>query len=198
MPVLVIDDGSTDDTKIQALKAGAEVISHPLSKGKGAALETGRHWTKEHGFAWAITLDGDGQHAASDIPKFLTAAQNSEAKLVVGNRLTEPEKIPWVRRVVNRWMSRRISQMTGRELPDTQCGFRLIDVSVWSQLNLQAMHYEIESEMLVQFVRAGHEVAFVPIEVRYLGERSRIHPWHDTLRWFRWWRQTRLSRKRQP
>ena len=99
--------------------------------------------------------------------------------------------MPLVRRVVNRWMSKRISTAAGRPLPDTQCGFRLMTLEAWRSLRIQAAHFEIESEVLLAFIAAGYKVEFVPIRVIYKKEQSKIHPVRDTVRWFRWWRRRR-------
>ena len=141
-------------------------------------------------------MDGDGQHAPADIPKFLRAAEQTNASLVVGNRMSEAHKMPWVRRVVNRWMSRKLSALAGREFPDSQCGFRLIQLSALDRIRLRAQQFEIESEQLLAFAAAGETITFVPVQVIYRSERSKIHPWRDTLRWFRW-RRDWLSSRRQ-
>ena len=80
--------------------------------------------------------------------------------LVVGDRMHRAEAIPWLRRRVNRWMSRQISRLAGRHLPDSQCGFRLINVQSFMALGLKTDHFEIESEMLLAFVHAGYRVEF--------------------------------------
>ncbi len=84
--------------------------------------------------------------------------------------------------------------MAGRFLPDSQCGFRLINLEAWTALRLETEHFEIESEMLLAFVRAGYRVEFVPIQVIGRGPRSHIDPIKDTWRWLRWWRRARLAR----
>ena len=202
--VLVIDDGSTDDTTSQARRAGAEVISRASSQGKGSALRAGWKRARELGFAWALCMDGDGQHAASDIPRFFQCAEETNASLVIGNRMSNPHAMPLVRRAVNRWMSQRISKMAGCEAPDSQCGFRLIQLAALDEARLSATHFEIESEQLLAFIAAGQRVEFVPVQVIYRLERSKIHPWRDTWRWFRWRRQwlassaARKSEARQP
>jgi glycosyltransferase involved in cell wall biosynthesis len=189
----VVDDGSIDATAKVARAAGAEVIRQATPMGKGTALAAGLTRARDEGFAWALTLDGDGQHAPSDIPKFFRAAEAGKAALIVGNRMPAAHSMPTVRRWVNQWMSRRLSRLAGRELPDSQCGFRLIRLDVWNRLNLHTRHFEIESEMLLGFIRAGHEVVFVPVEVIYKSERSKIHPVRDTFRWFQWFRSARKS-----
>ena len=181
--IIVIDDGSTDRTGQEAANSGAEVICHGKNEGKGASIQTGLQRARNRGFEWALLMDGDGQHAASDIPKFLS----SPSPLVIGNRMHSPQGMPWLRRFVNRWMSARLSRRLGVPLPDTQCGFRLVHLPSWSMLNFETCRFEIESEMLTRFVEAGHEVTFVPIQVIYRNETSKIDPILDTLRWFRWW-----------
>jgi glycosyltransferase involved in cell wall biosynthesis len=189
--VFVIDDGSTDDTASLARNAGAEVRRHAWPQGKGAALQAGWQLARERGFKWAIALDGDGQHAPGDIAAFLACAETTSAELVIGNRMVDQKKMPWLRRAVNRWMSARISNLAAQSLPDSQCGFRLMDLDAWAALPIDAAHFEIESDVLLSFARAGRRIEFVPVEVIYRMERSKIHPWRDTVRWFRWWRRVR-------
>ncbi|MBI2926756.1 MAG: glycosyltransferase family 2 protein [Verrucomicrobia bacterium] len=185
--VIVVDDGSRDATAEVATQAGAEVIRHPRNRGKGAALTSGWRRARERGFGWALCLDGDGQHAPADVPRFLQCAADTGAALVIGNRMTNPAGMPWLRRVVNRWMSRQLSRRAGSHLPDTQCGFRLMRLDAWARLPSQAAHFEIESDVLLGFLAAGQRVEFVPIQVIYKARASKIHPLVDTVRWFRWW-----------
>jgi len=193
--VIVIDDGSRDDTSVIAKNAGAEVLRHDFPRGKGAALQAGWAHARRRGFQWAMTMDGDGQHAADDIPVFFDVAERTRAALVVGNRMERAEGMPRMRRVVNRWMSKRISALAGRHLPDSQCGFRLMNLDVWATLPVDAANFEIESEVLVAFARHGSHIEFAPITVIYKDEQSKIHPARDTIRWVRWWwRSSRAGR----
>ncbi|MEO8429139.1 MAG: glycosyltransferase family 2 protein [Verrucomicrobiota bacterium] len=185
--VLVVDDGSTDETSLIARRAGAAIIRHEETAGKGASLKEGWRWASDHGFSWALSMDGDGQHDPGDISRFLERAANSRASLIVGNRMLNSPAIPWLRRRVNVWMSERLSHLTGRALPDTQCGFRMMELRCWTMLRLQTSHYEIESELLVRFLADAHLVEFIPIRVIYSNQQSKIKPVLDTLRWFRWW-----------
>ena len=105
--------------------------------------------------------------------------------------MAQAEQMPWLRRFVNRWMSRRLSKAIGKPLPDSQCGFRLMNLRAWSGLAITATHFEIESEVLLAFLAGGYAVEFVPVRVIYKNEQSKIHPWRDTVRWFRWWARAR-------
>jgi glycosyltransferase involved in cell wall biosynthesis len=185
--VLVVDDGSTDDTAARAQSAGAQVVTHAKNLGKGAALRTGLSQARQQGFAWAFTLDGDGQHAPDEMPAFLECAGQTGALLVVGNRMPNAQAVPWLRRQVNRWMSRKLSQRAGCPLPDSQSGFRLIHLQTWSSLPLKTERFEVESEMLLAFLAAEHPVSFVPIRVISRSRRSHIHPVADSWRWWKWW-----------
>jgi len=190
--VLVVDDGSTDGTGEVARMAGAEVLSSAGSLGKGAALRTGLRRARELGCAWALLLDGDGQHAPEDIPAFLTALRTNTADLVIGNRMAAPGAMPTVRRLTNRFMSTVLSSLSGTQLPDTQCGFRLMRLAVWETLPLQCAHFEVESEMLLACLAAGRRVEFLPVRSCYSTGHSKIRPIRDALRWFAWlWRAQR-------
>lgn len=185
--IIVLDDGSTDGTARKAKAAGAEVIRLGRNGGKGAALRAGWRHAHQLGFTWALTMDGDGQHAPEDIPKFFARAENNSAALVVGDRTGNSAAMPWLRRQVNRWMTRRLSALAGAELADSQCGFRLAHLEPLVRLPLSARRFEIESETLVAFLAAGLRVEFVPIRVIYQSGRSSICPIRDSWRWLRWW-----------
>jgi glycosyltransferase involved in cell wall biosynthesis len=192
--VIVVDDGSRDQTAALAAGAGAQVIRMKHNLGKGVALKAGMATASDQNRAWAVVMDGDGQHRPEDIPAFLRCAERTGAPLIVGNRMHSAQAIPWLRRVVNRWMSRHISERAGRFLPDSQCGFRLVNLKTWAALPLETDRFEIESEMLLAFAQAGYRVEFVPIRVIPKGRHSHIRPVRDTLRWFRWWNQAASGR----
>jgi glycosyltransferase involved in cell wall biosynthesis len=185
--VIVVNDGSQDGTTQAANAAGAEIVHLPQNRGKGAALRAGWHQARTRGFAWALNLDGDGQHAPDDIPSFFERAEQTRAAMVVGNRMDRAETMPWLRCQVNRWMTQRLSQLVGVPLADSQCGFRLLNLNDVPRLRLATARFEIESELLVAFVAAGCRVEFVPVQVIYKSRPSKIHPLLDGWRWARWW-----------
>jgi glycosyltransferase involved in cell wall biosynthesis len=183
--VLVVDDGSTDATAEAARQAGAQVIVHEQNRGKGESIKTGfRHWL-ERGFTYAIILDGDGQHLPEEIGRFLAAASASGAKLLVGTRMNDVGDMPFVRRAVNRYMSRKISRVCGQAIPDTQCGFRMVHRDIMPDLLGGTERFDYETEMLILASRAGCRIASVPITTVYSDEVSSIHPVRDTLRFFK-------------
>jgi glycosyltransferase involved in cell wall biosynthesis len=192
---VVVDDGSCDGTTNEAKAAGAQVILHAATLGKGAALQTGWNYAKELGASWVLTMDGDGQHSPKDIQHLLAAAEDGGADLVIGNRMADTSAMPWIRKLVNTWMSKRLSKAAGVFLPDSQCGFRLIRMEALARLPLETTHFEIESEVLWSFIANGFTVKFVPIQTIYKEERSKIHPFRDTCRWFRWWCRARKTNR---
>ncbi len=196
--VIVADDGSTDGTVREAQNAGAIVLRHEQNLGKGASLQTGLSHVLHLGCEYAVTLDGDGQHSPLDLPPFLRCAEETGAPLIIGNRMHQAVAMPWVRRHVNRWMSQKLSRRAGRDLPDTQSGFRLIHLPTWSSLPLTARRFEVESEMLMAFLAANHTVEFVPIQVIAATRKSRICPFADTVRWWKWWRKAKQNLNGPP
>jgi glycosyltransferase involved in cell wall biosynthesis len=188
--VWVVDDGSSDGTKLQAKGAGAHVIWHDVNLGKGAAVRDGLTVARAAGFEFAVILDGDGQHDPADIPKLLEAAR-AGGDLVIGNRMGACEAMDGTRRFVNRWMSARMEQRFGVVCPDSQCGFRCVRLEAWAKMQFRENRFEVESEMIASFARAGMKIAFVPVACLRARRPSRIHPIVDTVRWFRWWLTTK-------
>src|SRR5437773_2155479 len=126
--VLVVDDGSEDKTATRAREAGGEVIVHSQNRGKGEAIKTGLRYWLDRQFVHVIILDADGQHLPEEIHRFLAAAGSAaERSFFLGNRMNNLTGMPFIRRVVNRYMSSRISHVCGQKIPDTQCGFRMLD-----------------------------------------------------------------------
>ncbi|MBA3960344.1 MAG: glycosyltransferase family 2 protein [Chthoniobacterales bacterium] len=184
--VLVIDDGSTDATAALAREGGAEVIIHPENRGKGHAIKTGlRHWLTRTEIEFVLLLDADGQHLPEEIGRFFAAAAGPAAALFVGTRMNDVREMPFVRRAVNRYMSHRISRLCGQEVPDTQCGYRMVHRSLASRLLEGTSRFDYETEMLIIASRCGFRIASVPVSTVYADEKSSIHPVRDTMRFFK-------------
>jgi glycosyltransferase involved in cell wall biosynthesis len=183
--VLVVDDGSHDATAEQARAGGAEVIVHSQNRGKGETIRTGLRYWFERGSDYIVLLDADGQHLPEEISRFVDAAgQNPNVKIFIGSRMNDTAAMPFVRRVVNRYMSRKISRACGQNIPDTQCGFRMLHRDLVPDLLGGANRFDYETEMLLIASRKGYRVMSVPITTVYSDEVSSINPVRDTLRFF--------------
>jgi glycosyltransferase involved in cell wall biosynthesis len=183
--VLVVDDGSTDQTALHAREAGAEVIVHPKNRGKGETIKTGLRYWFDRGFDFVIILDADGQHRPEEIDRFVAAtAPPTQSKFLVGNRMNDVSRMPLMRRIVNRYMSEKISRVCGQHIPDTQCGFRMLHRELIPDMLGGAERFDYETEMLIFASRKGYRVDSVPISTVYSDEVSSIHPIRDTLRFF--------------
>jgi len=181
--VIVVDDGSCDGSEQIAQQYGARVIRHEKNLGKGAALRTGFDTVLDGEWEAVITMDGDGQHDYQDIPAFVRAA--AQADMVIGNRMANPENMPLVRFLTNKSMSLLISSLTGQNIPDTQCGFRLIRREVLKNLDFATSNFESESEILIEASRKRYRIVSVPIKTIYREEKSKIRPVRDTLRFLK-------------
>ncbi len=175
LTVLVVDDGSTDSTANEAEAAGATVVVQRPNQGKGAALRTGFRWALERGFDGVVTLDGDGQHDPAAIPAFLTARTLAGDALVIGCR--DFRRMPPSRRLANSLGGRAFSWAVGRDIPDNQSGYRLIDRRLMRALLAGGESgFAFEVEMITTCIRGGWPMAWVPIRTIYAGEPSHIRP----------------------
>lgn len=190
--VLVIDDGSTDATAQSARDAGAEVVVHLQNRGKGEAIRNGlRHWLDRQ-FDWVLILDADGQHRPEELDHFIEAAVSAaKPKLILGNRMSDVSRMPFLRRFVNRYMSKKISRVCAQKIPDTQCGFRMVHRQLIPDLLNGADRFDYETEMLIVASRKGFRIESVPISTVYSDEVSSIHPVRDTIRFFKLMRRYR-------
>ena len=183
--VWVVDDGSTDSTAHEALSAGAEVIRQTQNQGKGSAVRSGLDTFLNGNADAVILMDADGQHDPREIPRFIEKAVQSGAWMVIGNRMEENQKMPQVRKITNRVMSKILSMCSGVRVPDSQCGFRLIRREAVQRLNLHSSHFDIESELLLQTAAVTKKIENVRISTIYRGEKSKIHPLKDTIRFLK-------------
>ncbi len=181
--ILVIDDGSTDDTQQCAEQFGVSVRRHLKNLGKGAALKTAFvYLMAETNTQAVITLDADGQHPPEDIPKFVQAFFEEQSDLVIGAREFSVKVMPFFRVLSNTTTSKLLSWKVGEQIKDSQSGYRLYSRRLITSLQLKTNGYETESEILLQACRAGMKISFVPIATIYNGETSHIRGLRDTLR----------------
>ena len=183
LPVVVVDDGSTDRTAALASAEGALVISHLRNEGKGRALRTGFEHVRRAGYDGVVTMDSDGQHDPAEIPQLIGAAEHQYAALVLGNRFADGYVMPAVRRLTNRVMSGLISLLIRQRIPDSQCGFRFIRKEVLETVPLRSRLYEIETELLIGAARHRWKIVSVYIKSIYEPrQKSRIQPVRDAAR----------------
>lgn len=185
LDVLVVDDGSKDNTAAIARENGARLIENSRNEGKGASLIKGFNYALSNGYDAVITMDGDGQHLPQEIAPFISLGENSDSAILIGNRMQKTRNMPLVRIATNKFMSWLISSIAGQKIPDSQCGFRLIKKEALQKIKLSTSKYETESEILIKAARQGFKIESVPIKSVYINAVSRINPFLDTLRFIR-------------
>lgn len=181
--VLVVDDGSSDATAEAARGAGAELVAHPVNRGKGAALVTAFRTLFARGCEAVVTLDADGQHLPEEIPNLLGAAREG-ADLVLGTRAHLFDEMVAARRVANRLSSWAISWAAGQPLSDVQTGFRLYTRRLVEATGFPETRFDAESAVVVRACRRGFRVVTVPVRLGFADGRTTSHyrPLVDSLR----------------
>ena len=187
--VIVVDDGSSDDTVAQISDLPVQLFRHAERRGKGESLRDGFRLAVAAGYAGVLSMDGDGQHSADDIPRLLAAAAVHPQHIVVGARLQKRAQQPTYRRLANEFGDWGIAWATGRRIADTQSGQRYYPIEV-AALDVASDGFVFEAEILIQAARQlGVHCVSVPIESRYsgpgLGEklrRSHFRPLTDLWR----------------
>ncbi len=182
--VLVMDDGSDDDTGAAAQAAGARVLRHERNQGKGAAIRAAAAEALRNGYSALLTIDGDGQHDGHDLPEFLEAHRRSPETLWIGWRREALQQAPVARRLGNRFSNRGLDLLAGVRLPDTQCGLRLYPTDLLRCLSLRGTRYEAEVEILIKARALGWQMQPLPVRIRFADGRPTSHyrPWVDTAR----------------
>lgn len=165
--VIVVADGSTDDTAAVALAAGARVICHDENCGAGAATMTGLEAARRLGYDVAITLDADGQHATADIPRLVETLQKENADLVIANRFGRKNTIPFIRRIANTIGNLVTFFATGIYLPDTQCGFKAFSPKALSEIELKMSGFEFCTEVIREASKNRWKIVSIPSKVVY-------------------------------
>ena len=171
LPVLVVDDGSRDETVQVAEAAGATVLRQVPNQGKGAALRAGMRWALEAGCTAVVTLDADGQHDPAELPRFLEKIAITAADLIIGSR--NFEHMPLVRRIANTLGRWSFSWAVGQPIQDNQSGYRLLSPRMMEAvIESQEQGFEFEVEMITTCLRRGFTLDWVPIRTIYAGETS--------------------------
>jgi glycosyltransferase involved in cell wall biosynthesis len=206
--VVVIDDGSDDDSAAVAEQAGAVVLRHQGNRGKGAALQTGFAFAKARGAEAVLTMDADGQHDPAELSALLAAWQEAPGSLILGVRSFDENLMPRRSRIGNRISTFFISHFARRPHRDTQTGFRIYPRRLFT-LPLRTRRFDTETELLLWASKLNIPLIEVPIQTIYhqynpggqgpkdapLGSPpTHFRNWEDTLRVIRlvvsspWWR----------
>ena len=182
--VVVIDDGSHDDTGAVASAAGAKVIRHEQNRGKGGSLKTGFAYAVDNGYDGVITLDADGQHLPHEIPKFLECRAKTNADLIIGGRAHLFEGMLPRRRMANRFSAYVIGKVSKTGVSDSQSGYRFYSAKLLRGVKLRTEGFDLESEVIVRAGCGGFKVVTTPIELGFIDGLSTSHykPLKDTLR----------------
>jgi glycosyltransferase involved in cell wall biosynthesis len=181
--VIVVDDGSGDETGTRAAEAGARVVRHDVNQGKGAALQSGFDAAVDGGADAVLALDADGQHDPACAPRLLAALE--QADVVIGTRNGDRTGMPWLRKATNDVTSWWVSRLAGQRIEDSQSGYRAIKSSVLRAVRPESRRFDYESEFLVAAARAGFRIGAAPIPTLYNAPGSHIHPFRDTVRFIR-------------
>lgn len=183
-PVVVVDDGSRDNTARVAGENGATVLSYPVNRGKGGALKTGFAWVVQNGFDGVITLDADGQHLPSEMPRLLECRSKTGADLIIGGRAHLFGEMVPRRRMANRFSAWAIAKAAGTRVTDSQSGYRFYSTKLLRAIRLHTDGFDMESEVIVRAGREGFQIITTPIDLGFVNGLSTSHykPLKDTFR----------------
>jgi glycosyltransferase involved in cell wall biosynthesis len=183
LDILVIDDGSTDQSRDLVKKHQVFTIHHLRNLGKGAALASAYHFALVHGYDWIITMDGDWQHDPKFLSSFIESIREDGCDVVIGNRIDRQQKMPWPRQLSNGITSIIISLFAGNQrINDSQCGYRAYRVQCIPIPLLKETGFQAESEIILRLGKMNCRFAHVTIDTRYGSEKSSIHPVFDTCK----------------
>lgn len=172
--VLVVDDGSSDETVDIAKEVGATVVAHKKNRGKAAAIKTGFLYALDHGYEFVITLDGDGQHDPQEIPLLLNKMKKDHVDIAIGIRYGDSTEMPWWRKIGKRILDYTTSFGNGGFITDSQSGFRGFNTRALEKITprLSGDEFSVESEQLIRAHDYGLSVGNARISCRYNGVGS--------------------------
>lgn len=174
--IIVVNDGSTDSTPeiLDSFKGVIDVVHYDKNRGKGHALREGFRRAQQSGYKYAVTIDSDGQHFASDIPAFIRCVAEYPETIIVGERDLSNVDISCKSSFANKFSNFWFTVQTGKRLNDTQTGYRCYPLNRLSGLNLLTSRYEAELELLVFAAWKGVDIKSIPIKVYYPPQAERV------------------------
>lgn len=187
--LIVVNDGSTDDTEaiLSSYNNRPEIaiVRYARNRGKGCALKKGFEYARSKSYRYAITLDADGQHFASDIPLFVDEIERNPNSLIVGSRFLNAENMPSQNTFANKFSNFWFAVQTLQYVPDTQTGFRLYPLEKMRKMWWLTSRYEAELEMLVYAAWHGVRIISIPINVYYPSPDNRVSHFRPFMDFFR-------------
>ncbi len=180
--ILVIDDGSSDDTARITKENYAMIVSHNSNRGKGAALRKGFEFAIKGQYDAVLTLDSDMQHPPELAQEFIDTMIETKADVVLGNRLDDLSTMPLHRRFSNLTTTFFVRLWAGAEIADSQCGYRLIKTEMLEKLDLRTNYYQTETELILQAARNNAGFTNVPVPTIYNDFESKMNPLIETFR----------------
>lgn len=187
IPIIIVNDGSTDQTSsiIQKYTSKVILVDYAKNRGKGYALKKGAKKATELGYKTIITIDSDGQHFASDIEILVNAAIHNPNDIIVGSRGLEHENMPIKNTFANKFANFWFCIQTFQKIPDTQSGFRYYPLQCFQKKVWFTNRYNFELEIMVRNVWSGIKIISVPIQVYYAPVGKRITHFKPSLDFFR-------------
>ena len=182
--VVLVDDGSTDNTAINAREAGAEVLTITGNSGKSAALNYGLAHIREKGVDAVVTLDADNRHNPASIPDFVDTYERTGIPVLCGNRMWKPTQLTFLRRILNQVMSNWLLGLTNAYVPDPPCGFRLYRADIIPYVMAEDTRYCAEFEMMFNIARRRVRIDSVRINHEHTKKGRRLLPLKDFYRFF--------------
>lgn len=185
--IVAVNDGSTDATNeiLSTYAQTIHVVRYTHNKGKGYALKKGFEYAKEHNYTYALTIDADGQHSASDIPQFVKTAMRYPHALIMGSRNIQTDNMPRKNTFANKFSNFWFTVQTLQRIPDTQTGYRLYPLKPMTHLWWVTAKYEAELEMLVFAAWHGIKIIPIPIQVYYPPAEKRVSHFRPGMDFFR-------------
>ncbi|HJL74211.1 MAG TPA: glycosyltransferase family 2 protein [Candidatus Marinimicrobia bacterium] len=181
--LVIVDDGSSDETSVILKKLNYTTLTHEKNRGKGAAIQSGLHWINENGGTKLITIDIDLQHPPEMLDEFSAIPYET---ILLGYR-NDRRKMPLLRQVSNFLTSLLISIRSGAIIKDSQCGYRSFHTKVFKDIRCYENGFQFESEFLIKAVLSGWKVQHIPIPTIYGNESSSMRHVRDTIKFIIMW-----------